>query len=69
MGRPIGSKNKKTPIVVPPKKKEITVNTVDKPVDNVPRGTFCKCGHEQENHYGGEKGHCNRMNCECLQFQ
>lgn len=29
----------------------------------------CSCGHDQELHYGGEKGHCNRMNCSCLEYK
>lgn len=73
MARPKGSKNK---LETEPAKTEPfnyfpekTVKTVDNPVDNVPRGTFCKCGHDQELHYGGEKGHCNRINCTCLEYK
>lgn len=43
----------------------VTGNVV---MPTVSSSASCKCGHDQEMHYGGEKGHCNRMNCECLQF-
>lgn len=66
MPRPKGSKNKVTPISKDP----IVVPLVKEPETIiVPRGTICQCGHDQDLHYGGEKGNCNRMNCRCLYFQ
>jgi hypothetical protein len=29
----------------------------------------CNCSHEKETHYGGEKGHCNKTGCACLEFK
>ena len=73
IARPKGSKNK---LDIEPAKTEPfnyfpekTVKPVDNSVDNVPRGAFCQCGHDRELHYGGEKGHCNRMNCSCLEYK
>lgn len=73
MSRPKGSTNKKKPFVVPPKT-IIVDNPVENVDNNVPRGDFecrtvCVCGHEQELHYGGNKGNCNRMNCPCLEYK
>lgn len=69
MSRPKGSKNKKKEVEAKktPEPKPV-VKIVDKVVDNVPRG-ICECTHVKEVHYGGEKGHCNTMNCRCSEFR
>lgn len=28
----------------------------------------CRCGHEEEKHYGGEHRHCNAIACFCNVF-
>lgn len=67
MTRPKGSKNKVKQEKSVNKPKE-EVNPVDKAVEtveNIPRGTFCLCGHEEEKHYGSKDKWCNTPNCRC----
>lgn len=73
MGRPKGSTNKTmNPKVLEEIKAvspEIVVEVAKEEVKNSPRGTFCKCGHEKKDHWGGPKaefgGWCHQHGCEC----
>ncbi len=83
MARPKGSVNKKKQVKEEATKKvEKEIKAIEaaeeikqafgklEPI--VPRETFqaCKeCGHSNQMHYGGIKGHCNTPNCPCLEFK
>lgn len=69
MGRTKGSKNKIKETFHKEKLAKVIKKEGVEEIKNVPRKTFCECGHEKEMHYGGLKGHCNTKDCLCLEHK
>jgi hypothetical protein len=48
------------------KEKVISLKEVRKQFLAIPS---CECGHPEETHYGGLRGHCNASGCACLEMK